>query len=99
VRAEREDADSERVARTEHRPGQVDALSRVDRVEEPPVESVERVAVEFRAREPERNDRELWLREDLDSRNSPQLVGRPSRQLELLFEVASKGPDAVHRNR
>src|SRR5262249_36942770 len=99
VSPEGKDADPDREASPQDRPGQIDAFSGVDTVHEALVDPVQLSIVEAAPGPSERCDRKLGLGQDLDERDPAKLLRGPLREIELLVEVVAKRLDSHHLDR
>src|SRR5262249_20626638 len=85
MRSKGQDADADREPTGQERARQIDAFPRVDPLEQVPVEPVHAGAVQPLSNQPEGQDRQLRLGQDLDARDATELLGGVARQGELLL--------------
>lgn len=97
--AERQDADPRGEPSAQARRGQIDPLADVDAVEEALVELVQLSFGHAGRGQPEGEQRELRLGEDLDPRHRAQPVRRQAGEGQLLLQLGAEGPRAVHLER
>jgi hypothetical protein len=95
VRPEREDADAEMEGALRRRPRKVNAAAGVDRVEKAAVQGVEGGTLDAPWPQAEGKAGEDRFGRDLHLRDSAELPGGPSREVELLVQVSPEGGEAV----